>query len=116
MSAFARTPVTPPSLCETLAKDQSISQSLFCIDLDMDYGNVLVSYLCDLKISWNYRYARSSDSVEAGHPHGANKAKNVMSVGAIVVGDNDERKLLGKIDLRVLPTITIVYMLAFLDR
>jgi hypothetical protein len=28
----------------------------------------------------------------------------------------DERKLLAKTDFRVLPTITVIYVLAFLDR
>ena len=46
----------------------------------------------------------------------AGKAKNAVSVNYTSNTDINERELLAKIDLRVLPIVTIIYVLAFLDR
>ncbi|KAL2047243.1 hypothetical protein N7G274_001262 [Stereocaulon virgatum] len=58
----------------------------------------------------------SSKSIKSGHLRPNNKAENATSFDVTVAGAMNERKLLRKIDLRVLPTITVIYVLAFLDR
>ena len=57
-----------------------------------------------------------SDYAEPELARPGRKAENAMSIDTIAIGDIDERKVLTKIDLRVLPTITVIYVLAFLDR
>ena len=57
-----------------------------------------------------------SDYAELELPRHGRKAENARSIDTIAIGNVGERKLLTKIDLRVLPTITVIYVLAFLDR
>jgi len=54
--------------------------------------------------------------MESGHPRSTSKTENAMSTGTIIIRVGNEWKLLRKIDLRVLPVITVIYILAFLDR
>ncbi len=49
-----------------------------------------------------------SDYAEPELPRPGRKAENAMSIDMIDIGTIDERKLLTQIDLRVLPTITII--------
>lgn len=42
--------------------------------------------------------------------------ENSMSMNTIGITNIDERKLLRKIDLRVLPDLVVIYVLGFLDR
>ena len=59
---------------------------------------------------------RSSDSIGSGQPPPAGEGGHARPTDGIMITDIDEQKLLRKIDLRVLPTITVIYVLAFLDR
>ena len=53
---------------------------------------------------------------DSRHSTSEEKDETSISIDAGAGADIDERKLLLKIDLRVLPVITIIYILAFLDR
>ena len=61
-------------------------------------------------------FLRYYNGVSSKHSDDVLKVEDDVPIDIDALGDLDEDRLLRKIDLRMLPPITIIYVLAFLDR